>query len=137
MWVILIESFYSYIFLSILYKCGTGFFIVFLLCFLLNESLHLRIIIYSPIKMTRASLVAQMLKNLLQCRRPRFDPWVGKIPWRRERLPIPVFWPGEFHGLRNFHVQDDYYQKPENNKSWWGFVEISTLVHYWWEYNMV
>ena len=28
-----------------------------------------------------------------------FDPWVGKIPWRRERLPTPVFWPGEFHGL--------------------------------------
>ena len=28
-----------------------------------------------------------------------FDPWVGKIPWRRERLPSPVFWPGEFHGL--------------------------------------
>ena len=24
------------------------------------------------------------------------DPWVGKIPWRRERLPTPVFWPGEF-----------------------------------------
>ena len=22
-----------------------------------------------------------------------------KIPWRRERLPAPVFWPGEFHGL--------------------------------------
>ena len=35
----------------------------------------------------------------LQCRRPGFDPWVGKIPWRRERLPTPVFWPGEFHGL--------------------------------------
>ena len=31
--------------------------------------------------------------------RPGFDPWVGKIPWRRERLPTPVFWPGEFHGL--------------------------------------
>ena len=28
-----------------------------------------------------------------------FDPWVGKIPCRRERLPTPVFWPGEFHGL--------------------------------------
>ena len=28
-----------------------------------------------------------------------FDPWVGKIPWKRERLPTPVFWPGEFHGL--------------------------------------
>ena len=33
-----------------------------------------------------------------QCRRPGFDPWLGKIPWRRERLPTPVFWPGEFHG---------------------------------------
>ena len=35
----------------------------------------------------------------LQCRRPAFDPWLGKISWRRERLPTPVFWPGEFHGL--------------------------------------
>ena len=35
----------------------------------------------------------------LQCGRPGFDSWVGKIPWRRERLPTPVFWPGEFHGL--------------------------------------
>jgi len=34
-----------------------------------------------------------------QCSRPGFNPWVGKIPWRRERLPTPVFWPGEFHGL--------------------------------------
>ena len=35
----------------------------------------------------------------LQCRRPGFNPWVGKIPWRRERLPTPVFGPREFHGL--------------------------------------
>ena len=27
--------------------------------------------------------------------------WVGKIPWRRERLPTPVFWLREFHGLYN------------------------------------
>ena len=46
-----------------------------------------------------ASLVAQLVKNRLQCRRPAFDLWVGKIPWRRQRLPTPVFWPGEFHGL--------------------------------------
>ena len=31
--------------------------------------------------------------------RPGFDPWVGKIPWRKEKLPALVFWPGEFHGL--------------------------------------
>ena len=38
-----------------------------------------------------ASLVAQLVKNLPQCKRPGFDSWVGKIPWRRDRLPTPVF----------------------------------------------
>ena len=36
------------------------------------------------------SLIAQLVKNLPACRRPRFDFWVGKIPWRRDRLPTPV-----------------------------------------------
>ena len=36
------------------------------------------------------TLIAQLLKNQLQCRRPLFDSWVGKIPWRRDRLPPPV-----------------------------------------------
>ena len=30
--------------------------------------------------------------------RPRFDPWVGKSPWRRKWQPTLVFLPGEFHG---------------------------------------
>ena len=42
-----------------------------------------------------------MIKNLLQYERPSFDPWVGEIPWRRELLPTPIFWPGELHGLYN------------------------------------
>ena len=46
-----------------------------------------------------SSLVSHLVKNRLQCGRPGFNPWVGKIPWRRECLPTPVFWPGEFHGL--------------------------------------
>ena len=40
---------------------------------------------------------------ICQCRRPkrhRFDPWVRKIPWRREWLLTPVFLPGEAHGQR-------------------------------------
>ena len=37
----------------------------------------------------------------LQSGRPGFDPWIGKIPWRRERLPTAVFWPGKFHGLHS------------------------------------
>ena len=43
-----------------------------------------------------------MLRRIhLQCWRPGLDPWIGKIPWRREWLPTPVFWPGEFHGQRS------------------------------------
>ena len=37
----------------------------------------------------------------LQYRRPTFDPWVRKIPWRREWQPIPVFLPGKSHGQRS------------------------------------
>ena len=48
-------------------------------------------------KQDGASLVAQLVKNLPE--KPGFNPWVGKIPWRRERLPTLVFWLGEFHGL--------------------------------------
>ena len=47
------------------------------------------------------SLVAQTVKNPPAVWETGFDPWVGKIPWRREWLPTPVFWPGEFHGLYN------------------------------------
>ena len=39
-----------------------------------------------------------------QCRRRkrrRFDPWVGKIPWRRKWQPTPVFLPGESRGQRS------------------------------------
>ena len=32
---------------------------------------------------------------------PGFNPWVGKIPWRREWQPTPVFLPGESHGQRS------------------------------------
>ena len=48
-----------------------------------------------------ASLVAQTIRICLQCRRPRFDPWVGKMPWRKEWLPTPVLMPREFHRQRN------------------------------------
>ena len=41
----------------------------------------------------RASLVAQLVKNPPAM----WETWVRSL--RRERLPTPVFWPGEFHGL--------------------------------------
>ena len=53
-----------------------------------------------------------------------FDPWVGKIPWRRERLPTPVFWPGEFHGL--YKYTDKVSLKPRQV-----FLIILTDSAYW------
>ena len=52
-----------------------------------------------PLQYSWSSVVAKLVKNRLQCGRPGFDPWVGKMPWRRERLPTAIFWPGEFHAL--------------------------------------
>ena len=43
----------------------------------------------------------RMKRSCLQCRRPRSDPWVRKIPWRREWLSTPMFLPGESHGQRS------------------------------------
>ena len=39
---------------------------------------------------TRASLIAQLVKNPPAVRRSLFNLWVGKIPWRRDRLPTLV-----------------------------------------------
>ena len=43
--------------------------------------------------------VAQLVKNLPAMQ----ETWVPSLgwedPWRRNKLPTPVFWPGEFHGL--------------------------------------
>ena len=48
-----------------------------------------------------AFLVAQMVKKLPATQETVFDPWVGKISWRREWQPTPEFFPGEFHGQRS------------------------------------
>ena len=55
-----------------------------------------------------ASQVAQCCKESpCQCRRHSrcgFNPWLGKMPWRRKWQPIPVFLPGESHGQRNLEA---------------------------------
>ena len=40
-------------------------------------------------------------KICLQCGRSGFDPWVGKILWRRQWHPTPVLLPGKSHGRRS------------------------------------
>ena len=52
-----------------------------------------------PLQYSWASLVAQLVKNPPAMRETWFNPLAWKIPWRRERLPTLIFWPGELHGL--------------------------------------
>ena len=61
------------------------------------------------------SLVTQMGKSLPVMREMRFDPWVGKIPWRRKWQPTPVLLPGKAHGWRSLA-----------GYSPWGFKEWDT-----------
>ena len=63
----------------------------------------------------------------LQCRRPGFDPWVRKIPWRRKWQPTPVSclenpmdrggWQATAHGVRR--VGHDLTTKPLPPLSMW------------------
>ena len=64
------------------------------------------------------SLVAQLVKNLPAVRRLGFYPWAGKISWRREKLPIPVFRSGEYtgHGI---------------TKSWTGLSDFCFSLSFW------
>ena len=45
--------------------------------------------------------MAQTVKNLPAVQETGFNPWVGKIPWRRAWPPTPVFLSGEFHEKRS------------------------------------
>ena len=42
-----------------------------------------------------------MVRNLPSKQEMGFNPWVGKIPWRRAWQPTPGFLPGEFYGQRS------------------------------------
>ena len=52
-----------------------------------------------PLQYSWASLVAQLVQNPPAMQETWVWSWFGKIPWKRERLLTPVFWPGEFHEL--------------------------------------
>ena len=52
-----------------------------------------------PLQYSWASLEAQLVKNLPEMWEALVQSSVGKIPRRRERLPTPVFWPGESVGV--------------------------------------
>ena len=55
-----------------------------------------------------------------------FDPWVGKIPWRRKWQPTPVFLPGESHRERSLGVYSPWSWK---NLTRLKQLSMHTLVH--------
>ena len=72
--------------------------------------------------------MAQTIKEtFLQCKRPEFDPWVGKIPWRKEWISTPVFLPAEFHGQRSLVVYSPWDHKDSDMTDW--LQHIHTLTH--------
>ena len=64
------------------------------------------------------SAVKESACQCRRCSRCRFDPCVGKIPWRRKRQSTPVFQPGKFHRQRNLP-----------GHSIWGCKESVTTEH--------
>ena len=69
------------------------------------------------------SQVALVLKNPPDNVGDRFDPWVGKISWRRTWQPTLLFLPGEFHGQRNLVGYSPWIAKNQTWLSW-----LSTLT---------
>ena len=54
----------------------------------------------------------------LQCRRPRFDPWVWEIPWRRKWQITPVFLPGKSHEHRSLAGYSLWGHKESDTTEW-------------------
>ena len=79
----------------------------------------------------RASLIHRRCcgeESACQCGRQmrcECNPWVGKIPWRRARQPIPVFLPGEADGQSS--SLEGY--SPQGAKSWTKLMRLSMYTH--------
>ena len=53
-----------------------------------------------------------------RCKRPRFSPWVRKIPWKMKWQPTPVFLPGKAHGQRSQMGYSPWVTKSRSPCSW-------------------
>ena len=69
--------------------------------------------------------VVKNMPAMQRRRKHRFDPWVGKIPWRRAWQPTPVFLPGESHGQRSLegyspqgHKESDTTEATKHNTAY-------------------
>ena len=78
-----------------------GFFIIWAYVYGSYIQAHIYIYIYTYIGFPGG---ASGKESACQCKRHRFNPWVGKILWRRKCQSIPVFLPGKLHGQGSLEV---------------------------------
>ena len=76
---------------------------------------------------THTRVAHSIKETCLQCRRPEFNPWVGKISWRKEWISTPVFLPGKFHEQRSL-VGDSPWDHKELDTTE-GLQHIHTHAH--------
>ena len=77
--------------------------------------------------------VAQMVKRLRTTR----ETWVRSLGWEdlleKERLPTPVFWPGEFHGLysplglKESDITEQLSHSPQQIPRAWGKYRVQEI----------
>ena len=72
-------------------------------------------------------------ESACRCRRPKFDPWVRKIPWRREQQPTAVFWPGESHRQRSLAGYSPWDHKDSEQLTLQHSVHWLEFLEGWWK----
>ena len=99
---------------------------------------------YFPLHFTRVRGGASGRESTCQCRRCRFDPWVGKIPCWRKWQPTPVFFARKSHRQRSLaghspwgRKESDTTEQLNNNSlllpwknNWTGFKETLCVFVY-------
>ena len=79
----------------------------------------------------RVSQVAQWERFCLQCKRHKFDPWVGKIPWSRKWQLTSVFLPGKFHGERSLAGYSPWGHKESDMTEQLNTHIATSVKNYW------
>ena len=87
--------------------------------FYLNTHLESSYETVTPPRYFVASLIAQLVKNPPAMQETRFDSWAGEVPWKRDRLPSPVFlgFPGGSAGKESTCNVGDLGSIPELGRS--------------------
>ena len=65
-------------------------------------------------------------ESTCQCRRPGFNPWGGKIPWRRKWQPTLVFLPGESHGRGSLADSSPWDPNEPDTTEWLNNNDVNT-----------